>query len=281
MTTLVFLTVIFAAFLHASWNAMVKSGADKYANMTALVLGQLVFGGACTLFVAIPTVEIIPYLVGSVVLHIGYQLFLLFSYSVGNLTHVYPIARGVAPLFVTAFSVMALSVELSTFQLLAVVLIGGGLISISITRNEHGTGNLRATQFAVITGLFIAGYSLVDGYGSREFGSALAFFSWSCIGNALVFLPIMYRLKPASVKRVVYQDKTMLFIGGGASFLAYSLVTWGFTQAPIALVTALREVSIIFALFIGVFVLKEKLSLLKIASTFLTLFGAALLKLAK
>jgi len=73
----------------------------------------------------------------------------------------------------------------------------------------------------------------------------------------------------------------MVFIGGGASFLAYALVMWGFTQAPIALVTALREVSIIFALLIGVFVLKEKLSLQKIASTFVTLFGAALLKLAK
>jgi len=81
---------------------MVKSGVDKYSNMTALVVGQLVFGGAFLPFVKVPTIESLPYLAGSVACHIGYQFFLLFSYRIGNLTHVYPIARGVGPLFVTA-----------------------------------------------------------------------------------------------------------------------------------------------------------------------------------
>ncbi len=260
---------------------MVKSGVDKYSNMTALVVGQLVFGGAFLPFVKVPTIESLPYLAGSVACHIGYQFFLLFSYRIGNLTHVYPIARGVGPLFVTAFSVLVLGVHLSSMQLIAVALIGAGLISMSLVRKGSESGNLRATQFAIMTGVFIASYSLVDGYGSRTLGSALAFFSWSCIGNALIFLPLMYVINPASAKKVPYEYKKMVFIGGGASFLAYALVMWGFTQAPIALVTALREVSIIFALLIGVFVLKEKLSLQKIASTFVTLFGAALLKLAK
>lgn len=281
MTTLVFLTVILAALLHATWNAMIKGGTDQFSKMTALVIGQLLFGAACLPFVKLPTYESLPFLAASIACHIGYQLFLLLSYRVGNLTHVYPIARGVGPLFVTGFSVFVLGVHLVSMQLIAIALIAAGLISISLVRKDDGAGNPRATQFAIVTGMFIASYSLIDGYGSRELGSGLAFFSWSCVGNGLIFLPLMYYKKPDSVKRVPSEYMKMITIGGGASFIAYAMVTWAFTQAPIALVTALREVSIVFALFIGVFVLKEKLSINKIISIFMTLFGAALLKLAK
>ena len=103
MSTLVFLTVIGAALLHASWNALIKSGADKRISMGAMVLGHLPIALIALIFVPLPTVDSWPYIIAGIVLHMGYQLFLLQSYKIGDMTQVYPSARGSAPLLVTSF----------------------------------------------------------------------------------------------------------------------------------------------------------------------------------
>ena len=141
--------------------------------------------------------------------------------------------------------------------------------------------NGKATIFALTTGCFIASYSLVDGIGARLAGTSLGFFGWLAIGNGIIVVAFLRLRHPGTFTNIVRHGRKMFFIGGGASFVAYALVTWAFTQAPIALVTALRETSIIFALLIGVFFLKEKLNLTKLLSTFVTLVGAALLRFAR
>lgn len=281
MSAPVFLAVIGAALLHATWNALVKAGADKRLSMAAVVLGHVPFAAVALLFAPLPGAASLPYLVAGVALHVGYQLFLLRSYEAGDLTQIYPLARGSAPLIVALVSVVVLGVRLAPLELLAILIIAAGLISLALVRRADGQRNGNAAVLALITGSFIAAYSLVDGLGARAAGTALGFYSCLAIGNGIVMALYLAATAPAVLRRVPRDGRTMLLVGGGASFAAYAIVTWAFTQAPIALVAALRETSIVFALLIGVAVLRERLDLAKVVSTMITLLGAALLRFAR
>ncbi|MBY6067400.1 DMT family transporter [Leisingera aquaemixtae] len=278
MSGTVFAVVLLAAALHATWNALVKGGADKTASMTAVVLGQ---GAAGLLLLPIaPPLDWAcwPYLLAGIALHLGYQLFLIQSYKLGDLTQVYPIARGASPLLVAAGTAMFLGAAFSQAELLALLMISAGILSIALVRRQDGTFSMKAGALALVTGMFIASYSIVDGQGARVAGTALGFFGTLTAANALAFGAIIGVSRPEMLRGLPALWRLAVF-GGGASFTAYVLVVWAFTQAPIALVTALRETSIIFALLLGVGFLGEKLDLRKVFSTALTLAGAVLLRL--
>ena len=281
MTTSVILAVLLAAVLHASWNAMAKGGKDKTLSMAAVIIGHSPFALVALVFVPLPTVASLPYLAGGMVLHFGYQVFLINSYKIGDLTQVYPIARGIAPLIVAAVSVLFLNVDLGWTETFAVLLIGTGILSLGLVRGQNGGRNPKAAMLAVTTGCFIAGYSLVDGMGARVAQTGVGFYSILALLNAVVFAIYLRWQRPGVLSRLPSEGARTFVLGGFASFAAYSLVVWGFTQAPIALVTALRETSIIFALLIGVFFMKERLDLAKVLSTFMTLAGAILLRFAR
>ncbi|MEM9573795.1 MAG: DMT family transporter, partial [Pseudomonadota bacterium] len=272
MSATVFLAVLFAAVLHAVWNALLKHGADKFVGMAGVVIGHTPFALAVLPFVPFPATEAYPFMVGSVLLHFCYQMFLLWSYRIGDLTQVYPIARGTAPLIVAGVSIVALGVNLLPQEIVGIFVIGAGLISLSLVRQSSGARNAKAAILALITGCFIAAYSLNDGLGARAAETALGFYAWSTLGSAIIFSITMIGWKPGVLRQMTFTRPGLraFFIGGGASFTAYAMVTWAFTQAPIALVTALRETSIVFALLIGVFFLRERLDLTKVLSTFLT-----------
>jgi len=281
MSLTVFLAVIGAAVLHASWNALVKGGADKRMNMGAVVLGHVPLAGMALPFVPLPAFESLPYLLAGIVLHMSYQVFLLRSYEKGDLTQVYPIARGSAPLMVALFSVVVLGVHLDALEVIAILVIGVGILSLALVRRADGLRNSNAARLALITGIFIASYSLVDGLGARLAGTSLGFYSWLAIGNGIVMALYLMTTSPMVIGSIFRKGLGVFALGGSASFIAYALVTWAFTQAPIALVTALRETSIILALLIGVFFLKERIDLVKLFSTATTLLGAILLRYAK
>jgi drug/metabolite transporter (DMT)-like permease len=280
MSSYVFAMVLAAAALHAGWNALVKGGADKALSMVAVVIGQGIFGLAVLPFAATPDWACWPWLVAGVALHLGYQLFLLNSYRFGDLTQVYPIARGTAPILVAAISVAFLGVTLGQMELLAIALIAAGIMSLALVRQADGLRNGRAAALALGTGCFIAGYSLVDGMGARVAGTALGFYGWLAGLNGLAMVALLLPVRRDLLARLPSVPVVILG-GGGASFAAYALVVYAFTQAPIALVTALRETSIVFALVIGVLFLRERVDLAKVVSTFMTICGAALLRLAR
>ena len=281
MEPIVFAAVIVAALLHACWNALLKGGSDKYVGMSAVVLGHAPIALIVMQFAPRPDPASWPYICAGAALHVGYQIFLLTSYRFGDLTQVYPIARGTAPMLVAGVSLAFLGVELSAVEIAAVVSIGIGIMSLSAVRQRDGKRNMRAALLAFATGFFIAGYSLVDGLGARQAGSSLGFYAWLSVLNAVVFSTIMMVTRPGVLRRVASEGRRMAILGGSASFLAYALVIWAFTLAPIALVTALREISIIFALLIGVVFLREKLDLAKVASTTITILGAVLLRISR
>ena len=274
----IFLAIILAAFLHAVWNAMVKNEDNKYLAVTAIVLGHVPVSVLIILLTPIPSVESIPFIILSALLHIGYEWYLLSAYRFGDLTKVYPIARGTAPILITIVSLIFLGVALSNFEILGIIIISLGILSLSL-QGAEGIKNRSAVIYALVTGFFIMGYSITDGYGARVSNSFLSYMGWSFILNATIF-PIILKINNKSeiITKTFKEGKKIFFIGGTLSYIVYGIVIWGFTQAPIALITALRETSIIFALLIGTFFLKEKFTFLKVIVTFIIFFGVALLK---
>jgi len=274
----IFLAIILAAFLHAVWNVMVKNEDNKYLAVTAIVLGHVPVSVLIILLTPIPSVESIPFIILSALLHIGYEWYLLSAYRFGDLTKVYPIARGTAPILITIVSLIFLGIALSNFEILGIIIISLGILSLSL-QGAEGIKNRSAVIYALVTGFFIMGYSITDGYGARVSNSFLSYMGWSFILNATIF-PIILKINNKSeiITKTFKEGKKIFFIGGTLSYIVYGIVIWGFTQAPIALITALRETSIIFALLIGTFFLKEKFTLLKVIATFLIFFGVALLK---
>ncbi len=281
MSTTIFLVVMAAAILHATWNALIKDGGDKFVGMTSMILGQAPLAAITLLFVPSPSAESLPYLFLGVALHVGYQIFLPLSYKYGDLTQVYPIARGVAPLLVAIISVQFLGVDLNRGEMIGIIAISTGIASLALVRKNDGKTSGKATILALITGCFIAAYSLVDGTGARIAGTALGFYGWLALGSTIIYISIMFLWNSSAIKTALRERKRIGLFGGSASFTAFAMVIWAFTQAPITLVTALRETSIIFALLIGVFIMKEKLDLTKVISTILTVAGAIILKLSR
>ena len=281
MTWTVFFAVLLAALLHATWNSLVKGSQDKYVGMLLIALGHLPPGVIFVWFAPLPGMDVLPWLAASLALHLGYQLFLAASYRVGDLTTVYPIARGSAPLFVTMVSLTVLDVNLSWTQVGSVGLLILGLLLLSYDRLGANKRQWTVVTLALVTGGFIASYSLVDGLGARKMGYALAYWGWVAIGNGVLMTLWMLLFQPSSIAKVRLnpQNLTTLFLGGGASYLAYGIVTWAFTQAPIAVITALRETSVIFALLIGLMFLGERSTPLKIAACLMTVFGVVLLRI--
>jgi drug/metabolite transporter (DMT)-like permease len=271
--------VLFAALLHASWNFLVKRTENKFVSMSAVVLGHTVFALIAILFSPNPSTLSLPYLIVGALLHVGYQFFLLTSYRLGDLSHVYPLARGVAPILVATASILFLNIRLTPFELVAILIIAAGITSLSLVRRKDGLHNSRAVFYSLITGCFIAAYSLIDGIGARAAGTALGFYGWLSVINAVVFAVIMRLRHPGVISSVMIYNRKLALFGGSASFLAYAIVIGAFTQAPIALVTAIRETSIIFAMLFGVVFLREPINLMKLLATTLTLLGMVLLRL--
>ena len=278
MSLTVFIVVIFAAFLHATWNAMVKNEKDKYLAVSGIVFGHVPASIVVIFLIPSPSVESIPYIILSAILHNGYQWFLLSAYKLGDYTKVYPIARGSAPIFVSIVSLIFFAVVLSRFELLGIAVICLGILSLSF-QDSTSIRNRKAIIYALITGSFIMGYSITDGYGARISASVLSYMSWLFILNAFLFAILLNFMKqPGIITRVAKDGKFIFFVGGTISYLVYAIIVWGFTQAPIPVVTALREISIVFALLIGTFFLKEKFTYLKTTAVLTIFIGVILLK---
>ena len=182
----VFIAVIFAAFLHATWNGMVKSHEDKYVAVASIVLGHVPASLIIIYFMPLPTLESLPYIITSAFIHQGYQWFLLTAYRYGDYTKVYPIARGSGPVIVTIVSSLFLGVILSGYELIGIVIVSIGILSLSF-QNSKALRNKKAIFFALLTGLFIGLYSMIDGYGARVSMSPLSYIGFSFILNALMF----------------------------------------------------------------------------------------------
>lgn len=280
MPVTIIAVVLLAALCHASWNFLVKRAEDPYLGMTAVVLGHVPFGIFAVLLSPSVGSAAWPYIIFGVLLHCGYQFFLLNSYRYGDLSQVYPLARGSAPLITAVISILIIGERYDGYQIAALFIIGAGIISLAFSTIGREAGRQSTSVvLAIITAGFISSYSIVDGMGARIGGTSLGFYGYLTVINGIVFTGIIYITQPGVVTRVVKHHIFETLFGGGISFLAYGLVIWSFTKAPIALVAALRETSVIFAVLLGVLVLKERLTWLKICAVLITLTGIILLRI--
>ena len=274
----VYLLVIFAAILHAIWNGMVKSYKNKIISVSAIVFGHVPIAAFVMLFLPLPTLESVPYIILSAIIHQGYQYNLISAYKIGDLTKVYPIARGTGPIVATIISIIFLGLLITKFQILSIALICFGIIILGIF-SERLIKNNKVIFYSLATGLFIGLYSLVDGHGARISQSPLSFLGWSFILNAMIFPFVLKFMGYKKVfSRVLKEAKLIFWVGGTLSYIVYGIVVWAFTKAPIPLVGALRESSIVFSVLIGFFFLKERITFLKIVSILIIFIGVALLK---
>jgi drug/metabolite transporter (DMT)-like permease len=274
----VFLIVLLATFMHAVWNGMVKNHPDKAVAVAAIVFGHIPLAIIAIIFLPVPTIDCIPYILASAIVHQGYQWYLLSAYQIGDLTKVYPIARGFGPLVATFISILVLGLLLKSLIILSILLICFGIMILGLLDKE--SKNFKVLQLSLFTGFFIGLYSLVDGYGARVSLSPIVYMSWSFILSAALF-PIVLKIKNHKniFQNVFNNGKKIFWIGGTLSYIIYTIVVWAFTKAPIPMVGALRESSIFFSIFIGYFFLKENITPTKIFSILLILAGVIGLKL--
>lgn len=281
MTAEIFFFVLFAAFLHALWNALVKVDGDGMSAMAMIVAVQAAISLLLLAFVPLPRPEAWPFLLGAAILHTAYRLFLVEAYRFGDLGRVYPIARGSAPLIVAVLAMAFAGETTDPRSLTAIFIISIGIMSLSLTRGLDRVQDARAVVLALATGTFAAVYTIVDGLGARHAGSAAAYMIWVSLLDAIAFLPMAHvwrrgALWPSSAKRWMAGA-----VAGVTGFVAYWLVVWALTIAPMASVSALRATSIGFALVFGVVFLKEPVTTLRSVSAVAIAVGTAMLKSGK
>ncbi len=277
--------VLFGALLHASWNALIKSGRDLQLDTALIhVLGCGV-GAVLVAFVGLPPVAALPWLAASVVIHVGYYITLVGAYRHGELGFAYPIMRGSAPLLVALLSGRLIGETLPLAAWLGVAGISAGVLAIGLTRSPRLAGGSRrhAIAYALANAAIIASYTIVDGLGVRASGDAMRYVALLfLVDGAPYFALVIWQRRTALAPSIAYMRARwpMALLGACASLGAYGIALWAMTKAPVASVAALRETSVLFAALIGVLVLKERFRLQRALGTGAVVIGVMALRLA-
>ncbi|MDQ7732898.1 EamA family transporter [Halomonas sp. SpR1] len=268
--------VLLAAIFNASWNAIVKVSGDRIAVMAVItLLGSLVSALALP-FVTLPDPASWPLLGFAILIHTAYHFCLPMAYQHGDFGQVYPIARGSAPLLVTLGAAALAGEMLGMLPLFGVLFLGVGVMSLSFDTRTGITRNPRAIVLALGTGALIASYTLVGGLGARQAGSVLGFAVLLTLGNGLLTFVIALTWKAKEIKKVIGSNLAPAIAGGGMQVGAYWIVIWAMAYAPLGMVSALRETSVLFAALISTIILKEGFGVWRFVSSGLIACGIAL-----
>lgn len=259
MDLIVFFAVLAAAAMHAAWNAVVRVGGDRFSSILLLSMTQSGLALLLLPFVRVPPVEAWAWIAVSALLHVGYKLFLIRAYQHGDLSQVYPLARGAAPPVVAIGGVLLLGEGLEPTGWLAVAAVATGVALMSL-RGGDGMGRLpgKALAYALGTAAFVAGYTLTDGAGARIAGTATGYAMWMFVIDGLCMLGYATVTRGLSGIAPVLAGWRTGLPAGALSLGSYWIALWAFTRAPVALVAALRETSVLFAMLIAAVILKER-----------------------
>ena len=256
MTVLVFSLVLLAAALHAIWNAIIKGTGDKTIAIGLVALGHMVLGLIGAAILPLPDIKVIPFIIASTLIHWGYYYGLTTAYKFGDLSLIYPIARGISPIIVTFFAFFWINERLSWVEMSGVLLISSGVLFLGL-RSLSSEKSIPALVFAVTTGMLIAAYSVTDGFGVRLTENPLSYIVWLFIAEGFVVFYIFGRFRVRLLKSS-FSEIMLGFFAGVISTVAYGLALYAKSLAPLGIVTALRETSVIIATLIGVLWFKEK-----------------------
>ena len=266
--------VIAAAVTHAVWNAIAHGIKDQTLAFALIGVGGIAVGIPLVIVAAMPRGDCWPYLLGSVAIHIFYNLLLMQCYRLGEFSQVYPLARGTSPLVVTILAAIFIPEHLTLPQVAGVLVVSAGLATLVLAGRRPGRAAFAA---AVGTGLTIAAYTTVDGVGVRLSGSPVGYIGWLMVLESLcVPMFAVFRRRDVLLK----QPKRILLAGlaaGALSVLAYGLVLWAQTRGALAPIAALRETSVIFGAIIGTLIFREPFGRTRIVATVLVATGIVLL----
>ena len=279
MTLTIMFAVLAAAAMHAAWNALIKTRTDRFASISLTTLGMAVAATPVLPFVAFPALSVWPWIIASIIIHVGYRLFLVKAYDAGDLAQTYALARGAAPLMTTVGAFLLVGEVLRGTEIGGIVLLSFGTFLMSFRGGGHRGFNQRAVGFALITSMLIASYTLTDGYGARLADTAASYAAWLffCDGVCSIVIGLLYRGR--SLLPVLTREWKTGLLTGALSAGSYGIVMWAMTKAPIASVAALREASILFAMLISVFILGERAGSWRIVAAILIGSGVVVLRL--
>lgn len=279
MTPLVFTVVLGAAILHATWNALVKHGGDPFLRLAVVNLTGTLVCLPFLLVVEPPVAAAWPWIVLSLSIHVGYCAFLCLGYRTGDLSQVYPVARGVAPPVVAILGLLVAGEVPSPGGLAALALISGGILVIAFGRRAPGQST-KPLLLAAACGLAIAGYTICDGLGIRAAQSTLSYIVWFFFLDGLPFGLGVLWLQRRRLRAALPPVLLPATGGGLLSFAAYGLVIWAMRTTPMAYVSSLRETSVILAAVIGTRLLGEPFGRERVTAACIVAGGIGLLKLA-
>jgi drug/metabolite transporter (DMT)-like permease len=273
MTPFVIALVLGAALLHASWNAILRGGADRLWSVTIMC--------GVSVVVALPFLFLLPLparaswiCIGlSSVLQISYCFFLVRAYHHGGLAQVYPIARGTAPLLVTLGAAVVVGERLTADALAGVILVSLGIMALAFERARLVAAS---TVYALAAGGFIAAYTVTDGVGARLAGDSQSYTAWLFVvqGLGMIAAYVAVRRRLALPRN---GEMAKAVIGGVFGLVSYGVVIWALARAPMGQVSALRETSILFAAVLGALFLRERVTLPRAGAAAMIAAGAVVL----
>ncbi|MFE5898352.1 EamA family transporter [Streptomyces sp. NPDC056488] len=279
MTPLVTLAVLVAAVTHAGWNALAHHIKDQLLSFTLIAGGGALIGLSLAPFAPFPAAGAWPYLIVSALLHVGYYVLLMRSFTLGDFGQMYPIARGTAPLIVTLLAAVLLDEVPDGRQLLGVAVACAGLTGLALwgIRGKGARPHGPALLAAGATGVAIALYTVVDGMGVRASGTPLGYIAWLMVLEGLAIPAYALWRRRAALLPQLRPYAARGLLGAALSVAAYGLVLWAQTKAPLAPIAALRESSIIVGAAIGALLFKERFGAPRIAAAALMAVGIGLM----
>jgi drug/metabolite transporter (DMT)-like permease len=278
MSTGVMLLVLFAALLHASWNAVVKSSPDKFLDIVFVTSSAAAFCLVSLPFLPLPAASSWPYIAASGVIHIFYFVLIGAAYRSGDMSHAYPLMRGAPPLLVALASGPIIGERLTMGEWSGILLICAGILGLLLVTPAGGS-TARTSRFALMNAVTVAAYTLVDGTGVRMSGHPASYTMWMFALTAPPILVWAVARRGEAAQRHLRARWHLMLIGGACTLAAYALVLWAMTRAPIAMVAALRESAILFGTAISVFFLKERSGYGRSIAAVVILSGVVTLKL--
>jgi drug/metabolite transporter (DMT)-like permease len=252
-----------AGLLHASWHAIVKTGSGL-----STLAGMGIVSAALTLpllfFLDVPPLSVWPVLAVSLALHSGYKASLARAYQQGDLSKAYPLARGIVPLFAASLSYVLLQQAPSAGQFIGIVIVSAGVLALA-TERVGASIDGRLVIAALGASLMVAGYSVVDGYGTRITNWA-SFTAWLIVLDSTLFLGIARLLRGPRLWPQMARNKGSNLAAGILGLCSFTVFVWALSRNPVAIIVAFRECSVIFATIIGASILRERISPRRLAA---------------
>jgi len=275
----VLLAVLGAALLHAAWNAMLKSGADKQLDAVGLAAGSGMVALAAAPFLPAPAPASWPWIAASAIVHIAYFWALAGAYRWGDMSFSYPIMRGGGPLIVTAAGGAVFGESLGGGQLAGVLLISAGIFAFATHTAADPAAQRKSLAFALANAAVIATYTLIDAKGARLSGAPVSYALWFFIANGVVIFAAGWLQRRAAARRHLARQWRVVLLGGACAVGAYGVALWAMTRAPVALVAVLRETAVVFVALLGAVFLKERFTARRVAATAAVVAGLMVMRL--